>query len=60
MGLVHLYPYPLPLIIQGTEHRTVGWCVDTAAAVWMAVPEESTRTRNILYLKDLRAFNCIS
>lgn len=22
MGLLHLYPYPLPLIIQGTEHRS--------------------------------------
>lgn len=39
MGLVHLYPYPLPLIIQGLEHHTVGCCVDTAAAVWTTVPE---------------------
>lgn len=60
MGLVHLYPYPLPLIIQGTEHRTVGWCVDTAAAVWTTVPEESSSTRNILYVKDLCALNCKS
>ena len=22
MGRVHLYPYPLPIIIQGTEHRS--------------------------------------
>lgn len=57
MGLVHLYPYPLPLIIQRTEHRTVGWCVDTAAAVWKTIPEESSSTRNILYIKDLCAFN---
>lgn len=54
MGLVHLYPYPLPLIIQGTEHRTVGWCVDTAAAVWTTVQEEHCQKCTVY-----KSFTCI-
>lgn len=55
MGLVHLYPYPLPLIIQGTEHHTVGWCVDTAAAaVWMTVPKEHCQKCTVY-----KSFTCI-